>query len=80
MALDFPNAPGAVALIGELERITADSGGRVYLAKDGTLTPELLPLMYPDLSSFRAVLDEIDPGRTFGSDMSRRLAIRPAAP
>jgi decaprenylphospho-beta-D-ribofuranose 2-oxidase len=80
LALDFPNAPGAVALIGELERITADSGGRVYLAKDATLTPELLPLMYPDLASFRAVLEEVDPARVFGSDMSRRLVIRPAAP
>lgn len=76
LALDFPNAPGATALIAELERITADNGGRVYLAKDGTLAPELLPVMYPDLPQFRALLDEIDPGRKFTSDMSRRLAIR----
>ena len=79
LALDFPNAPGATALIAELERITADNGGRVYLAKDGTLAPELLPVMYPDLPQFRALLDEIDPGRKFTSDMSRRLAIRSVA-
>ena len=79
LALDFPNAPGAIALIGELERITAESGGRVYLAKDGTLAPELLPVMYPELPRFRALLDEIDPGHRFTSDMSRRLAIRSVA-
>ncbi len=77
LALDFPNAPGATALIAELERITADNGGRVYLAKDGTLAPEMLPVMYPDLPLYRALLDEIDPRHRFTSDMSRRLAIRP---
>ena len=80
LALDLPNAMGVGALIAELERITADSGGRVYLAKDATLAPEFLPVMYPELPRFRALLDEIDPGQRFMSDMSRRLAIRSVAP
>jgi decaprenylphospho-beta-D-ribofuranose 2-oxidase len=76
LALDFPNAPGVKELLARLERITADAGGRVYLAKDSTLSPDLLPTMYPDLDRFRAVLDEIDPQCRMTSDMARRLAIR----
>jgi decaprenylphospho-beta-D-ribofuranose 2-oxidase len=76
LALDFPNAPGVSELLARLERITADHGGRVYLAKDATLSSELLPAMYPDLDRYRAVLDEIDPHRRLASDMARRLAIR----
>jgi decaprenylphospho-beta-D-ribofuranose 2-oxidase len=66
-------------LIAELERITADHGGRIYLAKDATLHAALLPAMYPELNHFRAVLDEIDPQGRLGSDLSRRLNIRRAA-
>ena len=80
LALDFPNAPGVDELLAGLERIAVDHGGRVYLAKDATLAPELLPRMYPDLDRFRAVLDEIDPHGRLASDMARRLAIRKPAP
>ena len=79
LALDFPNAPGVGPLMAELERITADSGGRIYLAKDATLDAALLPIMYPELGRFVSVLDEIDPDRRFMSDMARRLSIRPVA-
>jgi decaprenylphospho-beta-D-ribofuranose 2-oxidase len=76
LALDFPNAPGVNELLARLERITADHGGRIYLAKDATLSPDLLPTMYPELDRFRAVLDDIDPHGRLTSDMARRLAIR----
>ena len=79
LALDFPNAPGVGSLMAELERITADHGGRVYLAKDATLHPALLPTMYPELDLYRAVLDEVDPHERMSSDMARRLAIRKTA-
>lgn len=76
LALDFPNANGVTELIGRLERITCDHGGRTYLAKDSTLTPALVREMYPELSQFQALLARIDPlGRT-DSDMARRLALR----
>ncbi len=76
LALDFPNAPGIGDLMSRLEQITADHGGRVYLAKDATLSPALLPTMYPELELYRAVLDEVDPLGRMNSDLARRLGIR----
>lgn len=76
LALDFPNAPGALEVIATLERITCDHGGRIYLAKDSTLNPSNLERMYPGLGAFREVLAEIDTDGRMQSDMARRLGIR----
>ena len=76
LALDFPNAPGARELIAELECITADHGGRIYFAKDATLSAALVPGMYPELDRMREVLAEIDPCQRMQSDLSRRLRLR----
>jgi decaprenylphospho-beta-D-ribofuranose 2-oxidase len=80
VALDFPNRPGIVELLGDLERITLEHGGRVYLAKDSCLSPQGFAAMYPRLSAFRDVLERVDPMRRLGSTMSRRLGIRGGAP
>ncbi|MGE0423149.1 MAG: FAD-binding protein [Reyranellaceae bacterium] len=80
VALDFPNKAGIVELLGDLERITLDHGGRVYLAKDSCLSPQGFAAMYPRLPEFRDVLERVDPKRRLGSSMSRRLAIRGGAP
>jgi decaprenylphospho-beta-D-ribofuranose 2-oxidase len=79
LALDFPRRPATVELLGRLERITLDHGGRIYLAKDAVTSAGGLARMYPRLDEFRAVLAEIDPEGRMTSDMSRRLQIRPAA-
>ena len=76
LALDFPAKPGVTDLLGRLERITLDHGGRIYLAKDGAMKPDSFAAMYPRLGEFRAVLDNIDPDRVMESDMARRLKIR----
>ena len=75
LALDFPRRRGVDGLLAQLEKITRDHGGRVYLAKDATLSPAGFADMYPRLGSFRHVLAEIDPKRRMGSNMARRLAI-----
>ncbi|MBX3503779.1 MAG: FAD-binding oxidoreductase [Alphaproteobacteria bacterium] len=80
VALDFPNKPGIVELLGDLERITLDHGGRVYLAKDSCLSPQGFAAMYRRLPAFLDVLERVDPQRRLGSSMSRRLAIRGGAP
>jgi decaprenylphospho-beta-D-ribofuranose 2-oxidase len=76
LALDFPNAPGVDDLLGRLERITLDHGGRVYLAKDARLSPGGFAAMYPKLERFREALGELDPEGRMQSDMARRLRIR----
>jgi decaprenylphospho-beta-D-ribofuranose 2-oxidase len=79
LALDFPNRHGTAALLARLETITLDHGGRIYLAKDATLSPGGFRRMYPRLADFERVLDELDPRRSISSDMARRLKIRAIA-
>ncbi|MGW2860429.1 FAD-binding protein [Streptomyces sp. NPDC001205] len=76
LALDIPaNLPGLGALLDELDEEVADAGGRVYLAKDARMRPELVERMYPRLAQFRSLRAELDPSGVFRSDMSRRLGL-----
>lgn len=74
LSLDIPAAArGLAPLLESLDRLVADAGGRVYLAKDSRLSPELVPVMYPRLDEWLAVRDAVDPDHRFQSDQSRRL-------
>ncbi|CAL9559071.1 FAD-binding protein [Streptomyces sp. enrichment culture] len=76
LALDIPaRLPGLGAFLDELDEEVAHAGGRVYLAKDSRLRPELLAAMYPRLDDFRALRAELDPRGVFVSDLARRLAL-----
>lgn len=78
MALDFPRKPGVEVLIDSLNRLAADRGGRVYLAKDALLTADLFRTMYPRAEAFRETLARVDPQARFSSDLARRLGLKPA--
>ncbi|MBC9729108.1 FAD-binding oxidoreductase [Streptomyces sp. TRM68367] len=76
LALDVPaNLPGLGAFLDELDEEVATAGGRVSLAKDSRLRPDLLAAMYPRLDDFRALRAELDPRGVFTSDLSRRLGL-----
>jgi FAD/FMN-containing dehydrogenase len=75
LALDIPAAPGLVPFLHELDRMTLDYGGRIYLAKDAVLRAQDFAAMYPKLESFRAIQRKMDPKRLFSSSLARRLGI-----
>jgi len=76
LALDFPRRADTKILLAQLESITLDHGGRIYLAKDACLSPLAFERMYPKLDKMRQVLDNIDPEQRMMSDLARRLHIR----
>jgi decaprenylphospho-beta-D-ribofuranose 2-oxidase len=76
LALDVPaRTRGLADLLGSLDRLVVDAGGRVYLAKDSRVPPGTLAEMYPRLPDFRKLRADLDPDRILASDLSRRLAL-----
>ncbi len=76
LAVDFPNRSGARSLIGELERMAENAGGRIYFAKDALCTPDRLGSMYPEHSKWLAAVTKADPDAKLTTDLIRRLKLR----
>lgn len=66
---------GVSDLLAGLDRLVLDAGGRFYLAKDGTMSPETFRRGYPRLAEWQAVQRRVDPAGVWSSDQSRRLQL-----
>ena len=76
LALDIPRrALPDLSLLADLDRITLEHGGRVYLAKDACLNARSFRTMYPDYPRWLQVKRTVDPDNIFSSSLARRLDI-----
>ncbi|MFD5104495.1 FAD-binding protein [Streptomyces cinereoruber] len=76
LSLGLPTGlPGLGAFLDALDEEVAEAGGRVHLAGDARVRPEVLAAMYPRLDEFRALRAALDPGSVLVSDLSRRLSL-----
>jgi decaprenylphospho-beta-D-ribofuranose 2-oxidase len=76
LALDFPLGPPSLpAMLDRLDEAVAGAAGRVYLAKDSRLRPDLVPTMYPRMNDMARISRRVDPDGVLASDLSRRLGI-----
>jgi decaprenylphospho-beta-D-ribofuranose 2-oxidase len=74
LTLDLPaGVRGLGELVADLDRRVLDAGGRHYLAKDATATPEVIRAGYPRLEEWLAVRRRCDPQGLWISDQARRL-------
>jgi decaprenylphospho-beta-D-ribofuranose 2-oxidase len=80
LTLDMPrSAPGLAPLLRRFDDLLLGAGGRVYLAKDDRVAPDVLAAMYPRLDEWRAVRDRVDPDRLWASDLALRTDLLGAA-
>ncbi|WP_138422763.1 FAD-binding protein [Maritimibacter alexandrii] len=78
LAIDFPNRAKAKKLIAELEAMTAEARGRLYLAKDSLASGEMIRGMYPERAEWAQQAAKADPNGALVNDMVRRLELRSA--
>jgi len=76
VALDFAaSTPRLARLLDEADEVVAGAGGRIYLAKDARMRPELLARMYPRLDEWRATQTGLDPHGVMHCDLARRVRL-----
>lgn len=78
LAIDFPARAKAERLIADLEAMTVEAKGRLYLGKDALATGEQIKAMYPEWQDWAAEAAKADPEGVLITDMVRRLQLREA--
>lgn len=76
LAIDLPvSNPGLFTFLDRLDEIVVEHGGRVYLAKNPSLKPEIFGTMYPRLAGWERIKARVDPANRFRSDLSDMLEL-----
>jgi len=75
LTMDLPVTDGLGKLIHHLDELVMEAGGRIYLAKDGCSSPQVVSAGYPRVNEWRNVRSRVDPNGIFQSDLSRRLEL-----
>jgi decaprenylphospho-beta-D-ribofuranose 2-oxidase len=76
LAVDIPGGlPDLGPLLDDLDLEVAEAGGRLYLAKDSRMRPEILSRTYRRLDEWRSVRARVDPQGVLQSDLGRRLGL-----
>ncbi|WP_127103874.1 FAD-binding oxidoreductase [Pararhodobacter zhoushanensis] len=75
LALDFPLTRRSLDLMPELDRITADHGGRFYLAKDSRMSADTLRRTDPRWQAFAEMRRQQGLTQAFASAQSERLGL-----
>ncbi|MBX7158681.1 MAG: FAD-binding oxidoreductase [Acidimicrobiia bacterium] len=76
LTLDIPTRTrGLAAMLDELDQHVLAAGGRIYLAKDSRVDPDVFAAMYPELDRWREVRAKLDPDGVMRSDLARRLRL-----
>lgn len=75
LAMDFKFEQGVLPLLDELDRVVADHGGRLYLAKDARMSAEFFQSSYPHWERMREIRREFSADSLFHSLQSQRLGL-----
>ncbi|MGN7292563.1 FAD-binding oxidoreductase [Rhizobium sp. SAFR-030] len=75
LALDLPATPDVFPLLGEIDKMVVEAGGRLYLAKDARQSRRTFEAGYPHLAAFRELRQSIGADIRFNSRLSTRLGI-----
>ncbi len=78
LALDFPVTDGLLEFLDTLDAMVLKRGGRVYLAKDARMRPDVFHAMYPNLAQWQQAKAAADPGCRFSSSLARRIGMIPS--
>jgi FAD/FMN-containing dehydrogenase len=73
LALDFKFSPNLLPALVEADQLVLAAGGRVYLAKDSSLSRDTFRAMYPRWVELEALRERVGAVGIFQSDQSRRL-------
>lgn len=76
IALDFKMSLDSIKLIGRLDKMVVDMGGRIYLTKDALMSEMSFKSSYPQWEQFEQVREKYGAIGKFASHQSKRLGLQ----